>query len=160
MAFYPLIPAHIELVLLMSALHYRDVIMSAMASQITGGSIICSIICGTICSGADQRKHQNSALLAFVRGIHRWPMVSPHKGLVTQKMFPFDDIMIYPSFVCVLVRPAWLRHCLHRRLSFWQLWVQSVTNCFQKDDVLVSVYEIMVHGVCFTSYVSYLDCNK
>ena len=61
--------------------HYSDVIMSAMASQITGVSIVCS----TVCSGAGQRKHQSSASLAFVRGIHRWPVVSLHKGSVTQK---------------------------------------------------------------------------
>ena len=56
--------------------HYNDVIMSAMASQITGVSIVCS----TFGSGADQRKHQSSASLAFVRGIHQWPMNSPQKG--------------------------------------------------------------------------------
>ena len=32
-----------------------------------------------IYSGADQRKHQSSASLVFVRGIYRWPMNSPHK---------------------------------------------------------------------------------
>ena len=32
-------------------------------------------------------KHQSSASLAFVRGIHWWPVDSPHKGPVTQKMF-------------------------------------------------------------------------
>ena len=47
------------------------------------------------CSGVDQRKHQNSALLAFVRRIHRWSVNSPHKGPVTRKMFPFDDIIMY-----------------------------------------------------------------
>ena len=41
--------------------HYSDVIMSAMASQITGVSIVYS----TFCSGAGQRKHQSSALLAI-----------------------------------------------------------------------------------------------
>ena len=45
-------------------------------------------------SGADQRKHQSSASLAFVRGIHRWPVNSPHKGPVTRKMFPFDDVIM------------------------------------------------------------------
>ena len=70
--------------------HYNDVIMSAMASQITGVSIVCSIFC----SGADQRKHQSSASLAFVRGIHHWPVNSPHKGPVTRKMFPFDDVTL------------------------------------------------------------------
>ena len=38
----------------------------------------------------DQRKHQRSASLALVRGIHWWPVNSPHKGPVTRKMFPFD----------------------------------------------------------------------
>ena len=30
----------------------------------------------------------------FVRGIHRWSVNSPHKGPVTPKMFPFDDIIM------------------------------------------------------------------
>ena len=74
-------------------IHYNDVIMTAMASQITDVSIVCS----TVCSGADQRIHQNSASLAFVRGIHRWPVDSPYKGPVTQKMFPFDDVIMAES---------------------------------------------------------------
>ena len=42
------------------------------------------------------RKHQSSASLTFVRIIHRWPVNSLHKGLVTRNCFPFDDvIMIY-----------------------------------------------------------------
>ena len=65
-------------------------ILSAMASQITGAAMVCS----AVCSGAYQRKHQSSASLAFVRGIHRWPVNSPHKGLVTQKMVPFDDVIM------------------------------------------------------------------
>ena len=70
--------------------HYNDVIMSAMVSQIAGASIVYS----TVCSGSDQRKHQSSASLAFVRGIHRWPVNSSHKGPVTRKMFPFDDVIM------------------------------------------------------------------
>ena len=46
----------------------------------------------TFHSGADQRKYQRSASLAFVRGIHRWPVNSPHKRPVTQKMSLFDDV--------------------------------------------------------------------
>ena len=65
----------------------NDVIMSATASQITSLTIVYS----TVYSGADQRKHQRSASLAFVRGIHWWPVNSPYKGSVTRKMFPFDD---------------------------------------------------------------------
>ena len=70
------------------SLHYNDVIMSEIASQITS----ISIVCWTIYSGADQRKYQSSAPLAFVWGIHRRPVNSPHKRPVTQKMFPFDDV--------------------------------------------------------------------
>ena len=67
------------------ALHGGDVIMSAMASQFTDVSIVCS----TVCLGTDQRKHQSSASLAFVRRIHRWTVDSHHKGSVTRKMFPW-----------------------------------------------------------------------
>ena len=70
--------------------HYPDVIMSAMASQITRFSTVCSIVC----SDADQRKHQSSASLAFVREIHRGSVNFPHKWPVTRKMFLFDDVII------------------------------------------------------------------
>ena len=73
------------------AVHYSDVMMSAMASQIT----ILTIVCSTIYSGADRRKHQSSTSQPFVRRIHRWPVISPHKGPVTRKRFPFDDVIIY-----------------------------------------------------------------
>ena len=64
--------------------------MGAMASQITSLTIVYSIAY----SGADQRKHQSSASLAFVQGIPRWPVNSPHKWPVTPKMFPFDDVIV------------------------------------------------------------------
>ena len=66
--------------------HYGDVIM---ASQTT----CLMIVCATFYPDSDQRKHQGSASLAFVRGIHRWLVNSPHKGPVTRKMFPFDDVI-------------------------------------------------------------------
>ena len=53
-----------------------------------------TIVYSTVYSGADQRKHESSASQAFVRGIQRWPVNSPHKGQVTRKMFPFDDVII------------------------------------------------------------------
>ena len=70
--------------------YYADVIISTMASHITIVSSVYSIVC----SGADQRKHQSSASLAFVRGIHRWPVNSPHKVPVTRKMFPFEYVVM------------------------------------------------------------------
>ena len=65
--------------------------MGAIASQITSLTIVYS----TVYSDAYQRKHQSSASLAFVRGIHRWPVNSPHTWLVTQEMFPFRDVIVY-----------------------------------------------------------------
>ena len=62
--------------------------MGVMASQITSLMIVYS----TVYSGADQRKHQSSASLAFVRVIHWWLVNSPHKGPETRKMNPFDDV--------------------------------------------------------------------
>ena len=64
--------------------------MGAMVSQITSLTIVYS----TVYSCVDQRTHQSSASLAFVRAIHRWPVNSPHKWPVTRKMFPFDDVII------------------------------------------------------------------
>ena len=76
--------------------HYCNVLMAAMTSQITSIMIVCS----TVHSGADQRKHQSSASLAFVRGIHRWPVNSPHKGQWR------GALMIY--LIC-----AWISGCVN-----------------------------------------------
>ena len=65
--------------------------MGAIASQMTSLTIVYS----TVYSDADERNHQSSASLAFVRGI-QGPVNSPHKWPATRKMFPFDDvIMLY-----------------------------------------------------------------
>ena len=69
--------------------HYNDVIMGAIASEIASLTIVYS----TVYSDADQRKHQSSASLVFVQGIHRGPVNSQHKWPVTRKMFPFDDVI-------------------------------------------------------------------
>ena len=80
---------------LIKNLHYNDVIMNGMASQITSISTVCS----TVCSGTNQRniKAQSSTSLAFVRGIHWWLVGSRHKRHVTRKMFPFDHLIMKPS---------------------------------------------------------------
>ena len=70
--------------------HYNDVIMGTIASQITSLTIVYSILY----SDADPRKHQSSASLAFVRGIHRGPVNSPRKWPVTRKMFSFHDVIM------------------------------------------------------------------
>ena len=78
--------------------HYNDVIMSTMASQITSVSIACS----SVCSGADYRKHQSSALLAFVRGIHQWPVNSPPSEFPAQRASNTENGFVW-----------WRHHELH-----------------------------------------------
>ena len=78
--------------------HYCDITTGAVTSQITSPTIVYS----TVFSDADQRINQSSASLAFVWGIHRRPVNSPHKWPVTRKMFPFDDvIMSDPFIICI-----------------------------------------------------------
>ena len=64
--------------------------MTMLASQITSLAVVYSIVY----SGVDQRKHQSSASLAFVREIHRGPVNFPQKWPVTRKIFPFDDVIM------------------------------------------------------------------
>ena len=87
-----------------SLTHYSDMIKSTTAFQITTISIVYS----TACSGTDQRKHQSSTSLAFVRGIHRWPVNNRHKGPVTRKMFPFDDVIMIAIYYDITTHIAWL----------------------------------------------------
>ena len=65
------------------SLHYNDVIMGAIASQITSLTIVYSIVY----SDADQRKHQSSASLAFARGIHRDRWIPRTNGQLRGKWF-------------------------------------------------------------------------
>ena len=97
--------------------HYGDVIMGAIASQITS----LTIVYPSIYSDADQRKHQSSASLAFVWGIHRGPVNSPHKLPVTRKMFPFDDVAMRCE--CRCFRTQETMHFMSGQAS-WKVWVQ------------------------------------
>ena len=101
--------------------HYNDVIMGMMASQITSLTIVYS----TIYSGADQRKHQSSASLAFVWGIHRGPVNSPHKGPVTRKVFPFDDVIM--RLIMLMSRDG-LTFCIYGPLC-WESTVTLTSGC-------------------------------
>ena len=66
--------------------HCSDVIMRAMAFQITADSIACL----TVCSGAEQGKHQSSASLAFVMVTGRFSS----QRASDMKMFPFHDAIM------------------------------------------------------------------
>ena len=71
--------------------HYSDVIMGTMATQITSFTIVYS----TFIQTQIKKKYQTSASLAFVRGLHRGPVNSPHKWSETRKMSPFDDVIMF-----------------------------------------------------------------
>ena len=75
--------------------HYNGVKIGAMASQITSLTIVYS----TVCSDAD-KKNQSFVSLAFARGLHRWPVNSPHKWPAMRKMFPFDDVIMINAVRC------------------------------------------------------------
>ena len=97
--------------------------MGMLASQITSLTIVYS----TDYSGVDKRKHQSSASLAFVWGIHRGPVNSPQKWPVTRKMFPFDDVImtINASNSALLISS---------RYTFAIFWYQVAHVCVSKLD--------------------------
>ena len=102
--------------------------MNAMASQDTSLTIVYS----TVYSGVDEKTHQSSASLAFVRGIHRWPVNSPHKGPVTRKMFPFDDVIMFNHASAYV--PQW--HTVVRRQSItFDMTLSSVMNVITNLEV-------------------------
>ena len=116
-------------------IHFTDVIMSVMASQITSLTIVYS----TVYSGAYQRTNQSFMSLAFVRGIPLSPVNSPHKRPVTRKMFPFDDVIIYYR---ILKSYKSSRYCISRTYMLMistDLQPRKKINCKQ-------IYCIHIHG--------------
>ena len=81
-------------------------------SQITSLTIVYS----RSYSGANQRKHQSSASLAFVWGIHRWPVNFPHKRTVKRKIYPLDDVIM-----------NWGQHTETEMISFGKIVVNQYT---------------------------------
>ena len=99
--------------------------MGTMASQMTR----ITIVYPTVFPGANQRKHQSSASQAFVRGIHRWPVNSLHKGLVTRKMFPFDNvIMCCPFDITGLINDIQSMWPSHYKIQGWHVVNYTLQN--------------------------------
>ena len=118
--------------------HHNDVIMSAMASQITSLMIVYL----TVYSAADQRKHQNFSSLAFEWGIHRWPVISPHTWPVTRKMFPFDGVIMneFNNQCCA----RYVRQVLGQIKSFPYCWP---TKDLSSNSVLANHLKYQIHVV-------------
>ena len=127
--------------------------MGAMASEITS----LTIVYWTVYSGADQWKHQSSASLAFVRGIHRGPVNSPHKWPVTRKMFSFDDVIMInsaPTRVITLLPHCWTKYMIESEHAWYQrlygrYWLDIDTTLSHRIDVK----SMSIWGVC------YLGCH-
>ena len=107
-------------------IHYKNAIRSAIVSQITSLTIVYS----SVYSGADQRKHQSSASLSFVWGIHRWPVNSPHKGPVTRKSFHFMTSSCFARIFFQILywtirftRYIWLTHSMTT-----SVWISKCCN--------------------------------
>ena len=122
--------------------HYSDVIMGTMASQITSLMNVYS----TVYSDADQRKYQSSASLAFVRAIHQWPVNSPHKGPVTMKMFPFDDVIMVKSLLLSLTYVSFKPHLQETPLtSLWNICHVHLYN-IHNQYFLLNCYQCNILG--------------
>ena len=94
---------------------------------------------------ADQRKHQSSASLAFVRGIHRSPVNSPHKGPVTWKMCPFDDIIMECTDGC-RVQPSLRLQAISRSSS----WLSHLSNiqCLKNTHSFIYQFPLFFRYQC------------
>ena len=136
------------------SLYYNGVIMSAMASQITGVSVGYS----TICSGAYQRKHQGSASLAFARGIHRWSVNSPQKGRVTRKMFVSDDVFVVLYIFEAECRghAPWRLDNRPRRACYWK-WK---SKCLNANVCVVSSQTEAFDLMTIQEYLSWNNINN
>ena len=117
--------------------------MSTMASQITSLTFIHS----TVYSDADQRKHQSSVSLAFVRGIHRWPMNSLHKGLVTRKcshLMTSSYEVFFVSVVCLI----YILHCQRHIICYVALYIISCNiNRVVKTFSCIVYNSVMTTGI-------------
>ena len=91
--------------------HYNDVIMGAVASQMTSLTIVYS----TVYSGADQRKQKKPCVTGLRVGNSPGSVNSPHKWPVTQKMFPFDDVIMYCLGQLGKYHWFWCSSSSHRR---------------------------------------------
>ena len=133
-------PPNTLLELLYIFYYHSNVIMSAMASQITGISIVYS----TVCLGTDQRKHQSSVSPAFVRGIQWWPVNSLHKGPVTKKMFSFDDVVMGNSFSAMV-------YCSKQLILCMIFSSEIVSGWFRSGDAYIQYIPRNMHTVllCF-----------
>ena len=102
----------------------------------------------------DQRKHQSSASLAFLQGIHRIPVNSPHKWPVTRKMFLFDDVIMFRKLTSLfpMVNAIAIDDMMTR--GIWALaheiliWFSKRINGLRNGMVYVQIIAVQWHCHC------------
>ena len=124
-----------------------------MASQITSPTIVYS----SIYLDADKKKYQSSASLAFMRGIHRRPVNSPHKGPVTWKMFPFYDVIILIKYEAMLVLWMWdvRNKCMQ---TPWRK--RQSKECFIFSDVSTYYNYLQAFDTLILQFTAIVERNK
>ena len=135
-------------------MHYTYVIMIEGASEITSLTIVYS----AVHSGGYQRKHQSSALLAFVRGIHRRPVNSPHKGPVTRKMFPFDDVIMLTT----KIKLSDVCDCddQHNEIDAFKLYIKTTQTSISRNCKIPFLLNIYFHcWICTNFSLKTKACN-
>ena len=109
--------------------------MGTMASQITSITIVYSSIYS--------RTDQSPASLAFVRGIHRWPVNSPHNEPVTRNIFPFDDVIISNEVVGDQVKCfTWLTQSIRSQVKCL---LNNWTRCQIQDLYMYGIGSLKLH---------------
>ena len=120
--------------------HYNDVIMTTIAPQITSLTVVYS----TVYSHADQRKHQSSASLAFVWGIHLDRWIPRTKGQFRGKCFHLMTSSRIKYSLAYFVICSAMPH-LRRRRS-WEWLLQRTKRKQHKECVPRARVNIVMHG--------------
>ena len=125
--------------------HYRDVITGTMASHITSLTIVYS----TVYSGAYRRKHQSTASLAFVRGIHRGTGEFP-----AQMASNAENVSIWWRHHDNVAILSSSHHCcpffnhVYSIIHFWSLnsllrpWLSCFTNSIADHHIEITLQQI------------------
>ena len=130
--------------------------MDTVTFQITSLTIVVS----NVYSGADQRKHQRSASLVFVWGIHREPLNSPHKWPVTRKCF---HLM---TSLCFRWQPLWFDTVMQADVT-WHAWVKTGNsnvhhphnNRYLTDNTKGRPADVFFYAACMW-VVKFLEATK
>ena len=123
--------------------HCNDFRIGAMASQITGVSIVWS----TVCSGAEQQQQQQK-----IKAPRHWgeSMDSNNKGPVTRRMLPFDDVIMVITVPADVVQNL---SCLHHNISAYRWFCVTLLDLTTSSQVAdmssrnITTLRLLVHQI-------------